>query len=340
MGATRIFHLGLPKAGSTTLQRCIQSTGELNYLGKNPYTCDELAYLVRTLLPFSDLRSLPLPVLDHYAKMIPPGSFVSDEILSGVGFMHGMAANSVHQILDNIDLLTGGDYRALLILRRPEDFLASYYAQLVKMEARLSFDQFCSLVLLRQHSWVFAALNYGALLRSVAFRSGKLRIFLFEDLFSSPSGLGTFLNACGLTTPVDPATLPGSQTSPADAVVDLMAQTNPYNPGLVIDLTVLHPSLQEFLTLSAAPPETQHLHQPLWGDQFAVLSALRAQAAEARPEAEARSRLRRPRSAIATHLLQEIFATNANLDKVGLSFDHFGYFRLDPARAPEYRAAQ
>ena len=155
----QIFHLGYPKSGSTTIQDLLKADSSLNFLGK-PYSDPEAEYHVREHLSFGDLRQLPAATLIDMRRHLTVGQpIISDEILSGVGFAHGIAANSLLQIVDNIELLTDGDFVAYVVLRQPDAFIRSYYNQLVRMGARMTFDQFCSLVLMRPHHWVFRSLD-------------------------------------------------------------------------------------------------------------------------------------------------------------------------------------
>lgn len=142
----QVFHLGYPKSGSTTIQQLLADDPGINFLGK-PFRSPEAEYMVREHLPFSDLRQLPSATVERIREVLCTGQpIISDEILSGVGFAHGIASNSLLQIVDNIELLTGGDFVAHVVLRQPAGFIRSYFGQIVRMGGRITFEQFCSLV--------------------------------------------------------------------------------------------------------------------------------------------------------------------------------------------------
>lgn len=263
----QVFHLGYPKSGSTTIQQLLADDPGINFLGK-PFRSPEAEYMVREHLPFSDLRQLPSATVERIREVLCTGHpIISDEILSGVGFAHGIASNSLLQILDNIELLTGGDFVAHVVLRQPAGFIRSYYGQIARMGGRITFEQFCSLVLLRRHHWVFQALNYRAILQSRHVREGRLRPVLFESLFHD-KGLGDFMRtAFGSTSPPEAPETVQANPSDSDSVLDYAAPRHPINPAIWIELQVTEPSIQEYTWMQRLPPEEQGMHWPLWAEQ-------------------------------------------------------------------------
>lgn len=262
----QIFHVGYPKSGSTTIQDLLAADQTVNFLGK-PYRTKDAEYLVREYLPFSDLRQLPDSELERLRAIVCDGCpIVSDEILSGVGFAHGLAANSLLQVLDNIDVLTGGEFVAYVVLRQPASFIRSYFGQIVRMGGRLRFDQFCSLVMLRRHHWVFRALNFRSIFNSSYFKDGRLKPVLFETLFQD-RGLGDFLrSAFGLETIPDSPESSKSNPSDTDSVIDFLGPRTPENPSAMIGLQVTEPSIQEYEWISRMPPEQRQWHRELWSE--------------------------------------------------------------------------
>lgn len=327
----QIFHLGYPKSGSTTIQQLLKSDPDIRFLGK-PYDDSGLEYDVRELLAFGDLRQLPAATVADMRRRLGADAIVSDEILSGVGFAHGIAANSLLQIVDNLELLTEGDFVAHVIFRQPDAFLRSYYNQLVRMGARMTFDQFCSLVLLRRHHWVFRSLDYGAILRSRACREGRLKPVLFETLFKD-GGLGDFLRASfGATHLPEKPTDQRSNRSETDSAIDYAAPRLPLNPAGWIELTVTQPSVQEYDWLQRLPPDERQLHQTVWSFQSREADAIVADYRSTLGEARARFGNRagkRPATPMFKRLLQAIAETNRGVaeefpDHAFARHDYFG----------------
>lgn len=241
------FHLGYPKSGSTTIQDLLAADPSLHVLGK-PYGNAEAEYHVREHPTFGDLRQLPPATISDMKRVLTTGQpIISDEILSGVGFAHGIAANSLLQIVDNIEILTNGDFVAHVVFRQPDAFIRSYYNQLVRMGARMTFDQFCSLVLMRPHHWVYRALDYGSILRSRGHREGRLKPVLFETLFKDGK-LGDFMrDAFGVSVLPEVPTDQRSNRSDTDSAIDYAAPRLPLNPSAWIELEVTQPSQQDYL---------------------------------------------------------------------------------------------
>lgn len=324
---TPLFHIGFPKSGSTTIQDILSTTPGLGFLGK-PYRSPAVERLIRYTLPYGDLRQFSSAEIARMRQTLAGENvIVSDEILSGLGFAHTLAANSILAILDNIDRLTGSDFRAVVLLRRPHDFLRSFHGQLVKMGARLSMDQFCSLVLLRREFWVFRGLNYLALMRAPIVRSGQLRVLLFEDVFASPQAFSGFMATFGVTTPgLDPAVNRANVSLP-DTVTDFLGAKNPDMPAAWFDMRATLPSHDEIVQINHLPVEDRALHLPLWQDDIGRLDRdLRAQGALA---GSALANLgmhlgKRPTSAAFQRLLAEIAAVNAGIDD---EFPEIGFAR-------------
>ena len=317
------FHLGYPKSGSTTIQHLLKSDPSIRFLGK-PYADPEVEYHVREHLTFGDLRQLPSATLADMRRRLGDAPIVSDEILSGVGFAHGIAANSLLQIVDNLDMLTDGDFVAHVVFRQPDAFIRSYFNQLVRMGARMTFDQFCSLVLIRPHHWVFRSLDYGAILRSRAYREGKLKPVLFETLFKD-GGLGDFLrNAFGVTRLPENPTDQHSNRSDTDSAVDYAAPRLPLNPASWIELQVTQPSVQEYDWIERLPPEERYLHTAVWTYQHkeaeAMIADHEATLAEARMK-HGRRPGKRPATPLFRRLLDAIAEANRGVAEEFPEFD-------------------
>lgn len=321
------FHVGYPKSGSTTIQDLLKADATINFLGK-PWRDPEAEYHVREHLTFGDLRQLPQATLAEMRRCLCDGEpIISDEILSGVGFAHGIAANSLLQIIDNIEILTGGDFVAYVVFRQPDAFIRSYYNQLGRMGARMTFEQFCSLVLLRPHHWVYRSLDYGAILRSRAYRDGKLKPVLFETLFKD-DGLGDFMRqAFGMATLPEVPTSQHSNKSETDSVVDYAAPRFPLNPGSSIELQVTQPSTQEYQWLERLPEDIKAQHKSLWtfqlGETRDALGDYRATLNDARTRFGQRGG-KRPVTPMFRRLLDAVAETNRG---VADEFPELGFAR-------------
>ena len=256
---------------------------------------------------------------------------ISDEILSGVGLAHGIAANSLLQIVDNIEMLTEGDFVAYVVFRQPDAFIRSYYNQLVRMGARMTFDQFCSLVLLRPHHWVYRSLDYGAILRSRPCREGKLKPVLFETLFKD-GGLGDFMRAAfGMARLPEVPTDQRSNRSETDSAADYAAPRLPLQPASWIELTVTQPSYQEYQWLDRLPPEERDAHQAVWTFQRSEADAIRREYGEILIDARARMGRhagKRPATPMLRRLLDAIAQTNRGVAEAfpELDFARHNYF--------------
>lgn len=332
----QLFHLGYPKSGSTTIQALLHADKTINFLGK-PYRTREAEEYVRRYLPYSDLRLVPAALLAAMRRELCEGApIISEELLSGVGFRHGIASNSLLQVVDNIDLLTEGQFVAQVVFRRPADFLRSYYGQIAKMGGRLTFDQFCSLVLLRRHQWVLQALNFRAILHSAPARSGKLQFALFEQLFAG-KGLNDYLRSTfGMTTlPEDAASL-FTNMSDTDSALDHAAPNHPVNPANSLEIQVTQPSLQEHAWIDGLPDADRSMHLSLWLRERGEAVAAQEKALqnmERSRVALSKHRGKRPLSPIFRHLLAEIAALNAGLDEdfPELGFGKYRYFEVPAA---------
>lgn len=251
----------MPKTGTSTIQQYLTRSGDPRYLGK-AYRSSELEHLFRHVIPFSDLRTASISDLRGYRALLGSECVISDEIMSGVGFMHGIAANSLFQILDNLSVLTDGDYRAIVVLRRPIDFLRSYHAQLVRMGGRIAFDQFCSLVLLRQHRWVFRSLCVAPILET-AKKDSRLIVHYYEDIFSSSEAFSRFMRGLHYDEVIDHL-VDRVLASYSDEIVDGLARIIPHNPALNIEQIVTAPSHEEYNLIDRSPDAS--LHQAVWDD--------------------------------------------------------------------------
>lgn len=325
------FHLGYPKSGSTTIQDLLKADPALNVLGK-PYRDPDAEYHVREYLTFGDLRQLPRATIAEMRQALTAGQpVVSDEILSGVGFAHGIAANSLLQIVDNIDTLTDGDFVAHVVFRQPEAFIRSYFNQLVRMGARLTFDQFCSLVLIRPHHWVYRALDYGSILRSRPHREGRLKPVLFETLFGEHR-LGDFMrDAFGIARLPEIPTDQQSNRSETDSVADYAAPRLPLNPASWIELQVTQPSAQEYLWLERLPAEARNQHEAVWSFQHREAQHINEDYLSTLSDARARMGRRtgkRPMTAMLRRLLDAIAETNRGVAEEfpALGFARHNYF--------------
>lgn len=202
---------------------------------------------------------------------------VSDEILSGIGFAHGIAANSILQILDNIELLTEGAFEAHVVLRRPRVFLLSYYTQLIRSGQAMTLDQFCSLILMRQHRWVFRALDFRWIIESRHFQGGRLKVWLFEELFAGGTRLAEFMRELGVAQLPPEALRTKANISVTREAAELMRQRMPADPSSWLQQSVSRPSWFEHYWLARYPESQRRFHRAIWRNEALESQAIHQQ---------------------------------------------------------------
>lgn len=178
----------------------------LAYLGgsMNLYPDPVIGEFIRTFAPFGDSRVQSVGAYKAaFEKSIAAAGdkriVLSDEILSSIGFATHGQSNSPTQIVDNLTAVIPGDIELVLVIRRQQDFIRSYYRQWVLQRGVLSFPDFVELVMMRRNRFLWPVLNYPNLVRALRSQVGAVHVLPFERIFSDreygvarlgPMGLG------------------------------------------------------------------------------------------------------------------------------------------------------
>jgi hypothetical protein len=166
-------HIGMPKAGSTSIQQFLHTNLEVGYLGKfaNDYAGQDLGYFFRHVAGLTPNYILPVDYWRrkfgmYLAENNHTGPYlVSDEILSGIGFASYNLGVNIYTGLDNLKSIFGDRLRIVSVLRYQLDLLKSYYLQLLMHGYPLSFQSFIKSALLTPETSVLHALDYSSWLQ-------------------------------------------------------------------------------------------------------------------------------------------------------------------------------
>lgn len=202
-----LVHIGLPKAGSTTLQAAFARSPDLHYLGKERATfrTPEMSETVRTVIPFDDLRLGPLDTCRAAFDAAMAGAdgklaVLSDELLSSVGFRTFGQSNSLPLIVDNLIRAAGQVPEIMLVVREQRDLMQSYYPPWVHDHGLLSFADFVELTMLRKSRFLQPVLNYPRLVQALRRQVETVHVLVFERLFADPDYRRAKFGAIGLGT--------------------------------------------------------------------------------------------------------------------------------------------
>jgi len=197
------IHVGYPKCGSTSLQEAFAATGSALYLkeARQTYLHPDIHEFVREVAPVADVRMCDQNRFrDAFARIFAETEYdhalLSAEILSSVGFAPLGGGLSLPQILENFRRVVDCPIEVVIVLREQFAFLRSYYRQLVWHD--LSFNEFASLVLMRRNRWLYPALDYDRVVRTIAPQVDRVHVFAFESLFFDRSKDAAMLEAIGV----------------------------------------------------------------------------------------------------------------------------------------------
>lgn len=208
-----LVHVGLPKAASTSLQHIFARTTSHLWLGKDTqrrYACPRLHELMRYVFPIVDNdefqgESIAAELESYFekaAKLSKRGLLLSEEILSGAGFVHySRPALDLCQIAMNFKKCFGERLRLVVVIREQRAYLRSYYMQLVKQGASFDFETFVSLELERHDMRVLGMLDYSKTLAFLEENEISHSFHLFEELVRDETGLSRFLGILGVEAP-------------------------------------------------------------------------------------------------------------------------------------------
>jgi len=166
------IHIGLPKCASSSIQSYLTDLNLPNYIGKfphnterkeeNPYVTSEIKSFFReTILYehelllddsvlFKHLQGLFEPYMNQKSPII-----ISDEELSGFCFWNNKfsRAPDILLILKRLKRFFKS-LKVLLILREPQQFLRSYYHQMLKMGYNVAYHTFIDSMLVKRRELI------------------------------------------------------------------------------------------------------------------------------------------------------------------------------------------
>ncbi len=207
-----LIHIGLPKAGSSTLQECLFSKHpELEYLGQsNLHQNKNAKYVIKSILKdgYFETDSVKKHVETICQDIKSKGKtlLVSDEAISFGEFLlrgqqweiisdHSRTANNIRHIL--------GPSQILVVLRAQIDWLISMHKQGLKngRYTHTSFDTWLTHEMANKKDHLFALMDYHNLYQSYADTFGKdsVHILFYEDYNSDFKNIGLKIGEiCGV----------------------------------------------------------------------------------------------------------------------------------------------
>ena len=129
---------------------------------------------------------------------------------------------------DNIELLTEGAFEAHVVLRRPQYFCFVLHAT-DTLGPSHDAGSVLLLILMRQHRWVFRALDFRWIIESRHFQGGRLKVWLFEELFAGGTRLAEFMRELGVA--IAPSASDKANISVTREAAELMRQRMPADPS-------------------------------------------------------------------------------------------------------------
>jgi hypothetical protein len=201
--ATLRLHIGLPRAGSTSLQDALTATRSVVFLGKaagKTFASDEVMHFARHVAPFCDVRGIdPEPWRGAFRQLLAERgvAVLSDEILSSIGFSPRGAGVGPVQIIENFRALLGCRIEVFVVLREQLSLLRSYFGAMSAAGSGLAFEEFVALILLRRWRWMAPVLDFGRLLPALRGVADQVTVAPFELLFSDGGCADRFMSALG-----------------------------------------------------------------------------------------------------------------------------------------------
>lgn len=212
MSKTIILHVGIHKTGTTTLQEHIRKNSE-KFSAKGLYYAplDEV-FSDRTrahhhfahLLSQDKILNNDINLLKAFFKSIPQRigarqtTFISSEafyrhtVKGNSDFLHGreLYLNRLAQFLD------GFNVTVVVVLRRPEDYIRSYYQEAI-LQAYKPNERISSFASFRLKE-MSRSLRYGSNINLFAKIFPKIKVLLYEDLVSDGDLCNNFYGALGI----------------------------------------------------------------------------------------------------------------------------------------------
>ena len=168
-----LIHIGLGKAGSTTLQKNIfEKLDNINYLTIKDQSIIDILYL--NSLEFKKKYNSR-----NFDSNSQKNTIISCETLSFGGvFDQFIVCDRLNQIFKNQATI-------LLIIRNQFDWIKSFYLEQLAGGIYVSFDKFLKQQFLNKEISIFPKLNYYNLVSyyKKVFGNENVKVFLFEEMF-------------------------------------------------------------------------------------------------------------------------------------------------------------
>jgi hypothetical protein len=217
----KIFiHIGLPKCGSTSLQRFFAGRKEIFFAGKGhkrTYVRPELSRVIRVnVAGLPDILFDPDPCAEIVRQSLDEardGGFdsyiLSDEILSGLGFAYALRQRpEVSQITGRLVQLFGEDITFVVVIRNQLDLLRSYWNTLVLNGYPLSFSTFIDAQLCKEadvgsevslpHASILPYLRYDNQMKLLRASGHNVMVATLEQLVSDVTSFTDFVQQFGI----------------------------------------------------------------------------------------------------------------------------------------------
>lgn len=255
------IHIGLPKCGSTTLQRSFAKSDAAFYLGKAPFVNDTIRLFTREVAPLCDIRMLNKQYYANefhrlFASSDKTVALLSDEALSSIGFVAAGAGNSVAQIIENFRSVINCRIEVFIVVREQFNFLQSYYKFILRNRHILSYNEFLSLVMLSEQRWLYPVLDYANIIGAIEPLVDKVHVIPFETLFFDKGAADVFLQKLGVHDVLDSfSTSHNNMTEPDEIYAGrvIRERNNDVHRIALRQFTMTNPAILEALRV----PHTQ-----------------------------------------------------------------------------------
>lgn len=214
-----IIHVGLPKAGSTSLQAAFHELGGVYYVGKWKPDVRPSSLVPAFEFKMDSDKSLIQDVLDGLSTARPrlgpvkrwiedveararsakcETVLVSDEKLSGLLGL-GDWAGDVTDIVRPLLRLLGDRLTLVVMARAPFSWLKSYYAMRVRAGMSASFEEFVVWCCAFSDTGPLRAMAYSDLCYQVDRSQSRLALWVFEAFVSDPDYRAKCFESLGLS---------------------------------------------------------------------------------------------------------------------------------------------
>tara|TARA_E500000178_G_scaffold215256_1_gene212565 strand:+ start:241 stop:1170 length:930 start_codon:yes stop_codon:yes gene_type:complete len=173
-----LIHVGMPKAGSKSLQRNIfEKVTNINYLTSTDKVVKDILYLNSFEFKNKYLENSINPNTNLNKK----NTVLSCEALTD--------AEDQFIICDRLKQVFNNNVTIMLILRNQLDFIQSFYLQQLAGGVYVSFNTFLKQQFLNHQISILPKLNYYNLIKYYknTFGSNNVKVILFEELFQNKS---------------------------------------------------------------------------------------------------------------------------------------------------------